>query len=121
MPNSLLGGGIISCSASGRTKPVIEAMQIAKRKNPEIKILGLAARDAKEFAELCDVFIGLHVPKNEYPNPLSALADTEEQMISEILDSLVVLAGKQLGFDDIAWRKRHEDIGPTGPYAPLPH
>jgi D-arabinose 5-phosphate isomerase GutQ len=117
MPNSTAGGGIIACSASGKTRPVLEAMATAKNLNPKIEVLGLAHHEAKEFAQLCDIFIGLHAPKNEYPNPLSALADTEEYMISEILDGIIVMAGKYVGFDDQAWRRGHEDIGPTGPYA----
>jgi D-arabinose 5-phosphate isomerase GutQ len=117
MPNSRQGGGVIACSASGKTAPVLEAMETARKLNEEIEILGLAHHNAKEFAALCNVFIGLHLPKDEYRNPLSALADTEEYMISEILDGIVVFAGKHLGFDDQAWRRGHEDIGPTGPYA----
>jgi len=119
MPNSDRGGGVIACSASGHTRAVLDAMRLARDNNPEIKIVGLAAHDADSFHEMCDVFIGIHVPKGEYPNPLSALADTEEYVISEILDGLVVFAGKLNGFDDEVWRRGHEDIGPTGPYSPL--
>ncbi len=118
LPNSCLGGGIIACSASGKTKPVLEAMAIAKRNNPEIVTIGIADRGAEEFRNLCNIFIGLHYARRACPNPLSALADTEEYMIAEILDGLVVLAGKHIGFNDAAWRRGHEDIGPTGPYAP---
>jgi D-arabinose 5-phosphate isomerase GutQ len=117
MPNSRQGGGVIACSASGKTKPVLEAMSTARSSKEKIMILGLAYHEAKDFAALCDVFIGLHLPKDEFANPLSALADTEEYMISEILDGIVVMAGQHIGFDDDAWRKGHEDIGPTGPYA----
>ena len=41
LPNSELGGGIIACSASGLTPPVIEAMDKAKRLNSDIEILSL--------------------------------------------------------------------------------
>ena len=117
MPNSRQGGGVIASSASGRTVAVLEAMKTARELNKGIDILGIAHHQAKEFADLCDVSIGLHLPKDEYANPLSALADTEEYMISEILDAIVVLAGQHLGFDDEVWRRGHEDIGPTGPYS----
>jgi D-arabinose 5-phosphate isomerase GutQ len=117
MPNSRHGGGVISCSASGKTAAVLEAMSSAKALNKEIEIIGLAHHEAKNFARLCDVFIGLHLPKNEYPNPLSALADTEEYMLREILDGIIVMAGQHIGFDDNAWRCGHEDIGATGPYS----
>jgi D-arabinose 5-phosphate isomerase GutQ len=118
MPNSIQEGGIIACSASGKTKPVLEAMDIAKKNNPKIKIIGLAKHDAKVFEKLCDVFIGIDTPPTPFQNPLSALADTEEYVIAEILDGLVVWAGKSIGYNDNAWRKGHEDIGPTGPYSP---
>lgn len=122
MPNSRRGGGIIACSISGKTEAVLQAMHIAKENAREteqtIKILGIASHEATQFEELCDVFVGIHVPKSEYPNPLSALADTEEYVISELLDGIVVKAGQEIGFDDDGWRRGHEDIGPTGPYAP---
>jgi D-arabinose 5-phosphate isomerase GutQ len=119
LPNSVEGGGIIACSASGKTVPVLQDMQTAKKRNPQIKILGLAKHDATEFRDLCDCFIGIHVPKIEYPTPISALADTEEFAISLILDAIVVLAGRKLGLTDEHWRTGHEDIGPTGPYSPI--
>ena len=122
MPNSRRGGGIIACSASGKTEAVLQAMHIGKEYAREaeqtIKILGIASHEATQFEELCDVFVGIHVPKSEYPNPLSALADTEEYVISELLDGIVVKAGQEIGFDDDGWRRGHEDIGATGPYAP---
>ena len=117
MPNSLFGGGVIASSASGQTKPVLEAMAIARANNPDIRIIGVAMHDAEPFRELCDVFIGIHNNGKE-ANPLSALADTEEYIIAELLDGLVVAAGRELGFNDETWRRGHEDIGPTGPYAP---
>jgi D-arabinose 5-phosphate isomerase GutQ len=117
LPNSILGGGVIASSASGKTKPVLEGMDIAKRNNPQIKIIGIAMHDAEDFRKHCDVFIGIH-SEGKAANPLSALADTEEYIIAELLDGLVVAAGRALGFDDESWRKGHEDIGPTGPYAP---
>ena len=118
MPNSQQGGGIIASSASGKTKVVLEAMAIARQNNPEIKILGLADKDATDFADLCDIFIGIHKPSLPVPDPLTALADREELIICELLDAMVVLAGEMVGFNDDAWRRGHEDIGPTGPYAP---
>lgn len=119
LPNSRERGGIIAGSASGKTEAVLQAMEIAKHLNPNIITLGIAARNAEKFESLCDVFIGIEARPSSYPNPLSALADIEEYVISEILDGLVVLAGKALGFDDDAWRNGHEDIGPTGPYSVL--
>jgi D-arabinose 5-phosphate isomerase GutQ len=115
MPHSLHGGGIIAASASGRTPSVLTALAQAKQKNSEIRIVGVAAHDATTFRDACDIFIGLDskVARHE----LSALADIEEYAISELLDSIVVAAGRLLGYTDATWRLGHEDLGPaTGPY-----
>lgn len=119
MPNSAFGGGIIAASASGQTKHVIEAMKIAKEHNPDIQILGIAKNSSKaeEFIELCDCFIGLRTKTFPLKNPLFALADEEEMTIAELLDGLIVQAGRDLGFTEEDWRLGHEDIGPTGPYS----
>jgi D-arabinose 5-phosphate isomerase GutQ len=116
MPAAELGGGIIACSASGLTAPVLQAMKTARERNDAIEILGLSKHTATQFGDLCNVFIGVHTPDGEFGNPLSALADTEEYVMSEILDALVVLAGLKNGYTDEVWRRGHEDIGPTGPH-----
>jgi hypothetical protein len=59
------------------------------------------------------VFIGVICPVRPR---LSALADIEEYVISEVLDSLVVAAGETCGYDERAWRLGHENLGATGPY-----
>lgn len=119
MPNSVYGGGIIAASASGQTRHVIEAMKIAKEHNPNIKILGIAKNTSKaeEFIDLCDCFIGLRTRSMPYKNPLFALADEEEMTIAELIDGLVVQAGREVGLTEKEWRLGHEDIGPTGPYS----
>jgi D-arabinose 5-phosphate isomerase GutQ len=115
MPHSLHGGGIIAASASGRTPSVLTALAQAKEKNTEIRIVGIAASDAVEFQVACDVFVGL--VSDPVRHELSALADIEEYAISELLDSIVVAAGRVLGYTDATWRLGHEDLGPaTGPY-----
>jgi D-arabinose 5-phosphate isomerase GutQ len=120
MPHSLVGGGILAASASGQTPSVLEALRAAKENNKEIQCVGIAKHDARVFSSLCDVFIGIQ-PARRHRNPLSALADTEEYIISELLDALVVAAGHRLGFTDPRWRLGHEDLGPaTGPYDFLP-
>jgi D-arabinose 5-phosphate isomerase GutQ len=116
MPAVEAGGGIIACSASGATPSVLEAMKAARSRNTAIEILGLSRHNAREFRGLCDVFIGIHIPDGLFSNPLSALADTEEYVMSEMLDALVVFAGLQNGYTDEQWRRGHEDIGPTGPH-----
>ena len=113
------GGGIIAVSASGQTEHVITAMQKAKSLNPDIKIWGIAKKSprAEAFINSCDCFIGLRSKALSLPNSLFALADEEEMAIAEILDGLIVQAGKELNFTEDTWRKGHEDIGPAGPYS----
>jgi len=119
LPNSNKDGGIIASSASGQTKAVLEMMEDAKAKNPRIVVLGIADADAATFAGLCDIFVGVEDDSGPYDNPLHALADTGEYVISELLDAMIVAAGKRLGLTDEDFRSNHEDIGPTGPYQPL--
>lgn len=119
LPNSNKDGGIIASSASGQTKAVLEMMEAAKAKNPRIVVLGVADASADTFAGLCDIFIGIEDDSGPYDNPLHALADTGEYVISELLDAMIVAAGKRLGLTDEDFRSNHEDIGPTGPYQPL--
>jgi D-arabinose 5-phosphate isomerase GutQ len=116
MPHSIRGGGILAVSASGRTESVLNVLRNVREKGRRIKVLGIARADADEFRGLCDVFIGIVEAEEPCVNPLRALADTGEQIISELLDAIVVAAGKLAGFDDTKWRIGHEDIGASGPY-----
>lgn len=115
MPHSIKGGGIIAVSASGKTPSVINVLKSVREMGENIKIVGIAKKGAKEFQSCCDIFIGIE-QETELPNPLQALADTGEYVISELLDAMVVAAGKLAGFDDTKWQIGHEDIGATGPY-----
>lgn len=114
MPHSIKGGGIIAVSASGKTRSVLSVLESIRQKSARIKVVGIADNQASQFRDLCDIFIGIHL--TELHNPLQALADTEEFVISMLLDAMVVAAGNLAGFDDTTWRLGHEDIGPTGPY-----
>lgn len=117
MPHSLHGGGILAASASGKTPSVLSALHQARDKNKEITIIGVAAQDAVEFAELCSIFVGIPAKNEKTPGGLRALADIEEYAISELLDALVVAAGISIGYTDASWRLGHEDLGlATGPY-----
>jgi D-arabinose 5-phosphate isomerase GutQ len=116
MPHSIKGGGIIAVSASGETPSVLNVLESVKKKSrQDIMIVGIAKKGARPFRDYCDIFIGID-KDTEHSNPLQALADTGEYVISELLDAMVVAAGKLAGFDDTTWRLGHEDIGATGPY-----
>lgn len=116
MPHSINGGGIIAVSASGETLSVLNILEeVTRKKGEHIKIVGMAGKNAQKFPKYCDIFIGID-QDIDLPNPLQALADTGEQVINELLDAMVVAAGRLAGFDDTTWRIGHEDIGKTGPY-----
>jgi D-arabinose 5-phosphate isomerase GutQ len=120
MPHSIKGGGIIAVSASGETPSVLNVLKsVNKKGRQDIKIVGIASKDAKEFQSYCHIFIGID-QDTDLPNPLQALADTGEYVISELLDAMVVAAGKLAGFDETTWRLGHEDIAETGPYDTIP-
>jgi D-arabinose 5-phosphate isomerase GutQ len=121
MPHSIHGGGVIAASASGHTPSVLSALAQARQKNKDITVVGIASVHARPFADACDIFIGIPDESEDTVNPLRALADTEEFVISQLLDSLVVAAGQHLGYTDATWRLGHEDLGPaTGFYDFLP-
>jgi D-arabinose 5-phosphate isomerase GutQ len=115
LPHSIHGGGIIAVSASGKTKIILEILKQAREKSNMI-IVGIAAEDAKEFEEHCHHFIGIKKNVINNNNLLTALADIEEQIICQLLDAMVVAAGKKELYDDTQWRLGHEDVGATGPY-----
>jgi D-arabinose 5-phosphate isomerase GutQ len=115
MPHTIKGGGIIAASASGKTASVLSTLRTASESS-DIEIVGIAAADAADFKSYCDIFIGLAPEPADAANPLRALADSEEYVISLLLDAMVVAAGKQAGFIDTLWRIGHENLGPTGPY-----
>jgi D-arabinose 5-phosphate isomerase GutQ len=117
LPSSAKGGAIVAASASGRTSSVINLMTRAKLLNSDIRILGISNRDAAEFADLCDIFIGISEASTHDSNPLRGLADTSEHVISQILDAIVAAAAKQAGLDEDDLRGGHEDLGDTGPYS----
>lgn len=116
MPHTLNGGGILAASASGKTSTVLHALSQAKSRNRDIVAIGLAAAEAHAFAELCTIFVGMAPARSDANRGLSALADLEEFAISQILDCMVVCAGRKLGYTDATWRLGHEDLGATGPY-----
>jgi D-arabinose 5-phosphate isomerase GutQ len=120
LPNSNKDGGILAASASGETQAVLDIMASARRLNKRIVIVGVASARAEQFRSLCDIFIGIEEASGPYENPLRALADTGEYAISELLDAMVVAAGKRLGLTDQDFKSGHEDLGPTGPYSPDP-
>ena len=116
MPHTFKGGGIIAASASGKTESVLSVLRSARKDTKDVHIVGVAAFDADEFKSCCDIFIGIQPEPEGVSNPLRALADSEEYVISELLDAMVVAAGKLGGFVDTLWRIGHENLGPTGPY-----
>jgi len=117
LPNTARGGAILAASASGRTMAVIDVMRRARQRNSRIRIVGIADATAVEFASLCDIFVGIHHPCAGRANPLRALADTAEHVISAVLDAIVVAAAIRAGLDENDLRDGHEDLGDTGPYS----
>jgi D-arabinose 5-phosphate isomerase GutQ len=118
LPHSIHGGGIIAVSASGKTEIIHKILKHAYNSGKSnMVIVGIAAEDAdKEFKDYCHYFIGIKKDAMNNNNSLTALADIEEQIICQLLDAMVVAAGKKELYDDTQWRLGHEDVGATGPY-----
>jgi hypothetical protein len=115
MPHTICGGAVLAASASGRTLSLLDDLRAIRALAPHITIVGIASADADQFKGLCDHYVGI-VEDSRIQNPLRALADIKEYILSEVLDALVVAAGRLGGFDDRRWRLGHENIGATGPY-----
>lgn len=115
MPHTIRGGGVIAASVSGKTESVLQVLRVIQNEAPHITVVGIANAESQEFRTLCHYFIGIE-QDTKYPDPLVALADIGEYVISELLDALVVAAGKLGGFDERMWRLGHENVGATGPY-----
>jgi D-arabinose 5-phosphate isomerase GutQ len=116
MPHTIKGGGIVAASASGTTESVLSTLRTARKETRDVQIVGVAAEDATDLRSLCDTFIGIAQEPTGAKNPLRALADSEEYVISLLLDAIVVAAGRKGRFVDTLWRLGHENLGPTGPY-----
>jgi len=119
LPNSIHGGGIIAVSASGKTEIILEILKQAYvKEDPNMTIVAIAAEEVRDYYEknCCHHFIGIKKDVKNSNNSLTALADVEEQIICQLLDAMVVAAGKKAFYDDTQWRIEHEDVGATGPY-----
>lgn len=132
MPHTIHGGGLLVASASGTTPSVISTLETARTNTRDLRIIGIAlppkpaqtvhtpvnAQRSQHvhIKSLCDIFISIAPETEDRPNPLRALADAEEYVISELLDAMVVAAGKLGGFPDAKWQLGHEDIASTGFY-----
>lgn len=115
MPHTVRGGALLAASASGRTASVLEILHKTRKKAPHIKIVGIASSKAEEFGTLCDCFIGIE-QITERECPIAALADIGEHVISQVLDALIVAAGRKGEFDNRRWQLGHENLGDSGPY-----
>lgn len=123
LPNTNKSGGVIAASASGKTVPVLEILRDIRDAEPTMPIIGLADANARVFRSLCTpgLFVGIDVGTAEEREriELNALGDLGEYTISELLDCLVVAAGRQYG---INFWDGHENIfsGPWHQGRPLP-
>jgi len=117
--NSRLGGGLLAASASGKTKDVLAVMARVRELNvqrrrhgfEELTVVGISDQKTREFEALCSpgYFIGLTPQRCQ----LRGLADIEEHIIAQVLDTCVMAAAYERGINP---RLLHEDLGPTGPH-----
>lgn len=123
LPNSSSGGGLLVGSASGKTEAVLDVMRHVMNVNREreirglelIVVVGVADAGASVFARLCTpgCFIGLPLDRYIHDVRLRELGDIGELALIELLDSLVVAAGRTIG---VNFRSGHEDLGAGGPW-----
>lgn len=108
MPHSLSGGGIIAVATGEQEHAVSAALYQHRRKNRDIKIMGLGFDPKNRIAEICDTFIA--VPAGANSREQSSQASIHAQVIAQLLDSLVLFAGGTLGYTEKRWVLGYEDF-----------
>jgi hypothetical protein len=113
MPHSLSGGGIIAVTTGEQAYTVSATLYQYRRKNRDIKIIGLGFDPKNRIAEVCDTFIA--VPAGAYSRGQSSQASIHAQVIAQLLDSFVLFAGRTLGYTEKRWVLGYEEIDPGRP------
>ncbi|MBO0800732.1 MAG: hypothetical protein J2P31_18085, partial [Blastocatellia bacterium] len=109
MPHSLRGGGVIAVAAEGQSEAIARLLIKMRNKNRDIKVLGVGYDSSTRFADICEVFIP--VPGDRQgPRSNETATSVQDYIIAEILDTLVLFAGHELGYTDNHWKLGYGDF-----------
>jgi hypothetical protein len=101
-PQDILhGGGIIALATSDKNNELAGLVENARIANRDVKILGLGPIGLSRLANSCNLFLG--IPTVGITSR-GATYGTEEHVIAELLDALIVFAGLENGYSETRWR-----------------
>ncbi len=92
-------------SNSGKTREIVEIVQLAKNMIPEIKYILISGNENTELAKNAHVFIATGNPKEVCP--LGLTPTTSTTVMTVIGDILVTLMMEKINFSTIEYAKRH--------------
>ena len=92
-------------SNSGKTREIIELVELAKNLNPKLPIIVISSQQDSPLAKLADVVILTGNPKEVCPLGLSPTTSTT--VMTVIGDALVVCMMKKIGFTASDYALRH--------------
>lgn len=96
---------IILLSNSGKTREILEFVELAKVLHPKIKFVAVVGNPESPLGEVADVTISTGNPKEVCPLALSPTTSTT--VMTVIGDVLVVLMMEKIGFTAEDYAKRH--------------
>lgn len=96
---------LLLISNSGRTREIIELVDLSKKLYPNIRIFVITGNPESELAKLADITISTGNPKEVCPLGLTPTTSTTTMTV--IGDVLVVLMMKKINFSKEGYAKRH--------------
>ena len=118
IPPAINGGGIIALCGDGHPDAIVGLLRSARGRNRDIKIVGIGSSAAVDVAELCDAFVGV---QSIVDDSQDLALDLQSHVVAHVLDSLVVYAGRTLGYTALRWQLGEENliVGNLLPARPL--
>jgi arabinose-5-phosphate isomerase len=96
---------LLLISNSGRTREIIELVELAEKLNGVLPIIVISGNKDSELAEKAEVF--LHTGNPEEVCPLKLTPTTSTTTMTVIGDILVVLQMEKIGFTTQDYARRH--------------
>lgn len=96
---------LLLISNSGKTREILELIQLAKNLHPAIKIIALSGSDNSDLATEADFLLFTGGPKEICP--LGLTPTTSTTVMTVVGDILVVLLMEKIGFTKEDYAKRH--------------
>ena len=96
---------LVLISNSGKTREILELVELARRLNPKISIIVITGNPEGELSQLSDVTLSTGNPKEVCA--LGLTPTTSTTVMTVIGDVLVVMMMKKIKFSNTDYAKRH--------------